>query len=47
MIKYLNKTSKKYLTISADDLKLVKWYVSASFAVHPALESHDGAIMTI
>ena len=47
MIKYLNGTNKKYLTMSADDLKLVKWYVEASFTVHPDLKNHTGAIMTM
>ena len=47
MIKYLNGTKKKYLTLSADDLRVVKWYVDASFAVHPDFKIHTGAIMTM
>ena len=46
MIKYLNGTKKKYLKLSADDLKVVKWYMDASFAVHPDFKSHTGAIIT-
>ena len=47
MIKYLNGKNKKYLTLNADDLKVVKWYVDASFAVRPDFKSHTGAIMTM
>ena len=46
MMKYLNATKKKVLTLSADKLSIVKWYVDASFAVHPDYKSHTGATMT-
>jgi hypothetical protein len=35
------------LTLSADNLRVVKWYVDASFAVHPDFKSHTGAMMTL
>ena len=35
---------KKYLTLNADDLKVFKWYVDASLAVHPDFTIHTGAI---
>ena len=47
MIKYLNGTKKKYLTLSDDDLKVIKQYVDASFVVHPYLKNHTGVIMTM
>ena len=47
MIKYLNGTKKNYLTLSADDLRVVKCYVDAGFAVHPDFKSHNGDIMTV
>ena len=47
MIKYLNGTKKKCLTLSADDLKVIKWYVGASFVVHPDFKSHTRGIMTM
>jgi hypothetical protein len=31
----LNGTREENLTLSADNLRVVKWYVDASFAVHP------------
>ena len=40
MIKYLNGTNKNDLNLNADDLKVVKYYLDASFAVHPDLESY-------
>jgi hypothetical protein len=47
VMKYLNDTKEENLTLSADDLKVVKWYVDASFAVHPDFKSHTGAVMTL
>jgi hypothetical protein len=42
----INGTRKDVLTLAADDLRVVKWYVDASFAVHPDFKSHTGASMT-
>ena len=47
MIKYLNGTKKKYLTLSADDLKVVKWYVDEIFSVHPDFRIYTIEIMTM
>jgi hypothetical protein len=47
VMKYLNGTKEENLTLSADDLRVVKWYVDASFAVHPDFKSHTGAMMTL
>jgi hypothetical protein len=47
VMKYLNGTRNEYLTLSADDLRVVKWYVDASFAVHPDFKSHIGAVMML
>ena len=47
IIKYLNGTNKKYLTMSDDDLKVNIWYVDASFAVQPDFNIHTGAIVTM
>ena len=46
MIKYLNGGNKKYLTWSADYLKVIEWYVNV-FLVHPNFKSCTGAIMTM
>jgi hypothetical protein len=47
VMKYLNGTRSEYLTLSGDDLRVVKWYVDASFAVHPDFKSHTGAVMML
>ena len=47
MINYLNGTNEKYLTLSADDLKAIKWYADTSFAVDPDFKSLTGAIVTM
>ena len=45
LMKYMNGSQKKHLTLSIDDMKSIKWYVDASFAVHPDFKSHTGAVM--
>jgi hypothetical protein len=47
VMKYLNGTKEENLTLSADNLRVVKWYVDASFAVHPDFKSHTGAMMML
>ena len=47
LMKYLNGTRKMHLTLSANNLRTVKWYVDASFAVHPDFRSHTGGVMTM
>jgi hypothetical protein len=39
-------TRELKLTFSADNLHCIKWYVGASFAVHPDYKSHTGATMS-
>jgi hypothetical protein len=47
LMKYLNGTKNLHLTLKADDLKIIKWYVDASFAVHSDYKSHTGGAMTM
>ena len=35
------------LTLGADDLRSIKWYIDASYAVHPDFKSHTGTAMTM
>jgi hypothetical protein len=46
-MKYLNGTREENLILSANDLQVVKWYVDASFAVHPDFKSHTSAVMML
>lgn len=44
---FLNTTQDDVVKLSADDTKIIKWYVDAAFAVHKDLKSHTGAILTL
>jgi hypothetical protein len=46
-MKYLRQTIDLPLTLEADDMHVVKWWVDASFAVHPDMKSHTGATMSL
>ena len=46
MMKYLNGMQDMKLTLSAEKLRSIKWYVDASFAVHPDFRSQTGGTMT-
>ena len=46
-MEYLNGTKELKLRLRADNLRVIKWYVDASYAVHPDYKSHTGAVMTM
>ena len=46
-MKYLNGTKEMVLTLAADDLHVVRWFVDVAYAVHPNFKSHLGWIMTM
>ena len=47
LMKCLNGTKGDVLHLSAEDLRIIKWFVDAAFAVHPDFRSHTGAMMTM
>ena len=47
LMRYLHSTKGWHLTLSADNLRVIKWYIDASFATHPDFKSHTGATMTM
>ena len=47
LMKYLNGTQELVLTLKADNLNNIKWYVDAAFAVHPDFRSHTGMVMSM
>jgi hypothetical protein len=47
MIQYLRGSRKLVLTLEADNLQVIKWWVDASFAVHPDMRSHTGGVMSL
>ena len=46
-MRYLNATADLILTIKAEDLTVIKWWVDASYAVHENMRSHTGATMSL
>ena len=47
LIKYLRGSKDLYLTLRADNLHSIRWWVDASFAVHRDMRSHTGSVMTM
>ena len=47
LLRYLNGTSEFFLTLSADNTNIIRWYGDASFAVHQDMKSHTGGVMTM
>ena len=38
---------KDVLTIGADNLHVIKWFIDVAFGVHPDFRSHSGGVMTM
>ena len=47
LMKYLHGTRELPLILGSDGTGIVKWYVDASFAVHPNMRSHTGGAVTL
>jgi hypothetical protein len=47
VIKYLRKTSNLVLRLSAENLKVVKWCVDASYGVHCDMQNHTDGTMSL
>ena len=47
VMQYLRSTAYMPLTLEADDMSLIKWWVDSSFAVHPDMKGHTGGNMTL
>jgi Reverse transcriptase (RNA-dependent DNA polymerase) len=47
VMKYLRATIAMPLTLEAHDVQVIKWWVDASFAVHPDMKSHTGGAMSL
>lgn len=47
VVRYLRMYPTLPLTLEADDAHVIKWWVDASFAVHPDMKSHTGATMSM
>ena len=47
MMSYLKANEELVLTLEADDLRLMRWYIDSSFAVHNDMRGHTGAGLTL
>jgi hypothetical protein len=47
VIRYLRETRTMCLTLEADDLLIIKWWIDASFAVHRDMRSHTGGTLSL
>jgi hypothetical protein len=47
MLQFLRATKDEFLTLSANSLHNVRWWVDASYAVHPDMKSHTGGAMSL
>jgi hypothetical protein len=47
VVNYLRGTKHMCLTLEADDLQVIKWWIDASFAVHEDMRSHTGGTMSM
>ncbi len=47
MVQFIRATKDDYLTLSAESLHNVRWWVDASYAVHPDMKSHTGGAMSL
>ena len=47
MMSYLKGTKELVLTLGADKINILKWYIDASFAVHQDMKGHTGAGLTM
>ena len=45
-MKFVHQTLQDKLILSCDDIRVINWWVDASFAVHPDYRSHTGAVMS-
>jgi hypothetical protein len=46
-MQYLRGTVNTAIMLEADNAHIIKWWVDASFAIHPDIKSHMGIIMTL
>mmetsp|Transcript_16444 Transcript_16444/g.46750 ORF Transcript_16444/g.46750 Transcript_16444/m.46750 type:complete len:280 (+) Transcript_16444:460-1299(+) len=47
VIRYLRETRELTLNLEADNTRVMKWWIDASFAVHDDMRSHTGGTMSM
>lgn len=46
-MKYLRGSQELTLSLEADDITVVKWWVDGAFATHADMQSHTGSTMSL
>jgi hypothetical protein len=46
-VRFLRGIVEDPLTLEADNVSLIKWWIDASYAIHPDMKSHNGGTMTL
>ena len=46
-MRYFHTWKTLHKTLSAEDLRVIKWWIDASFAVHPDFKSHTESVMSM
>ena len=46
-MRYLHATARLLLTLEADNLQVIKWWVDGVFATHPDIRSHTSGILSL
>ena len=44
---YLRATAQLPLTLEADTLQVIKWWIDGAFATHPNMQSHTGGMLSL
>ena len=47
VMRYLCATAQLPLTLEADDLQVIKWWIYGAFATHPNMQSHTGGMLSL
>eukprot|EP00978_Attheya_sp_CCMP212_P044491 scaffold312039_cov31-Attheya_sp.AAC.1 len=47
VMKYLRRTVNMPLVLEGDNMRILKWWVDASYAVHPDMRSHTGGTLSL
>jgi len=47
VMKYLQQTPDLRITLESKDISSIKWWVDASYAIHPDMRSHTGGVLII
>jgi hypothetical protein len=47
VMKYLQQTTGLTMTSETQDITSIKWWIDASYAIHPDMRSHTGGVLII